>query len=277
MRMRLVILTVCALLASPVQADLMSYTGETYSWIACNNLTATLGQALPSGVTGIAIDEDRPAASVPIGELKDYSIGLGVAVMLEVSKPTGYLWVDSTAAQSPGLIFADVLGGSYTGNVIAHNRGTQQLLTFTGLDPSKTYTFAGVATAPSQYHNSLSTVELLSVAGATNESVLTTGGVGDGHDGFSDPLPQFPGFGISTLRTYVSFLDDDLAMWAEIDPGPDGTFSVLVTSVQIGYREWAPGLDAIVLAEEAAEDIPEPATMSLLGLGGIAALIRRRK
>jgi hypothetical protein len=277
MKTLLTILAVCALLASPAWADLMAYTpGDDYAWVAYNNLTATLGQILPAGVTGIAIDEDRPANSVLTGELLDYSTGLGVTIMMETSKPSGYLWVDNTDPQNPGLIFADTVGGSYTGNVIAHNLGTQQLLTFTGLDPNKTYTFAGVATAPSNHHDSLSTVELVGADGAVNESVLTAGGQGDGHNGFTDPLQQFPGFGMTSTSTFISFLDDDLAMWSGIDPGDDGAFSILVTSVQIGYREWAPALDAIVLAEEGAADIPEPATMSLLLVGAIGCLRRRK-
>ncbi len=268
------ILVVVLLAVVPVWADLAAYTGGSYTWTAYNNLTASLGQSLPPNVTGLGVDEDRPGGPSS-GELVDYSTGLGVAVMLEPIKPTGYLWVDRTEPQNPGLIFADTLGGSYTGNVIAHNGGTQQLLRFTGLDPDATYTFAGVATAPSNHHDSLSTVQIVGADAATNESVLTSGGAGYGsyHSG---PLQDYPGFGMTPDVTYLSYLEDDVAIWSGIDPGDDGEVSILLTSVLIGYREWAPAMDAIVLARESDGEIPEPSTALLLALAAGGGLRRRR-
>jgi len=266
MRTLTILTALCLFLAGAADAALVDYTGGSYSWVAYNNMTATLGQAIPPHVTGFTVDNDRPGLEVTSGELLDYATGSGTNVILtvsEVNPPVHYLWVDGTTGHTAHAIFADVLGASYTGNVIVHNLGSTQLLTFSGLDPGKNYTFAGVATAPSQYYGGLSSVELQGADGATNESVLT----GDA------ALGTFPGFGTTPTSTFISYLDDDLALWSGITPGNDGTFSILVTSVQVGWREWAPGFDAIVLAET----IPEPATLSMLVLGACLTFFRRKR
>ncbi|HDZ21493.1 hypothetical protein LCGC14_0124550 [marine sediment metagenome] len=254
MTSRIIVTTLCFLFAGAARAELSDVTGESYSWVAYNNMTATLGQTLPANTTGFTVDNDRTSLEVPSGELVAYASGAGTGVTLTVSEVNPvpqYLWVDTTAAQNPGLIFSDALGASYTGNVIAHNLGSTQLLTFAGLDPSVTYTFAGVATAPSRYHNSLSTVVIQGADAAVNESVIT-----------ANPTLSWRGNSMTASSAgdtmYISFLDDDLAMWSGIDPGADASFSVLVTSVLIGDREWAPGLDAIVLAAEGSAGAPLP-------------------
>ncbi len=249
-------LTVLALLGvvwvGTARADLTAVTGDDYSWVAYNNLTATLGQALPANVTGFTVDNDRSSSQIPSGQLLDFGTGDASGVTLTVSEvdPGGhYLWVDGTAAQSAGTVFSDVLGASYTGNTILHDAGSTQLLTFEGLDPNSTYTFAGVATAPSGYHNSLSTVVVQDADAFVNESGLSATPSFEGREYRGGPLVSMtPASAGDTM--HISFVDDDLAMWTGINPGDDGSFSVLVTSVMIGHREWAPGLDAITLAAE---------------------------
>ena len=170
MKTRITILTVCCLFASSAWADMATYTGKTFNWVAYNNLTATLGQTLPANVTGYAWDDDRSGLQVPSGALVNHGTGATLGVTMTIST-TGYIWADGTASQSGGVIFDDVLGASYTGNVIAHNLGATQTITFSGLDPAKTYTFAGVATAPSRYYTGLSSLVLQGADAATNESV----------------------------------------------------------------------------------------------------------
>jgi len=241
-------------------AELSDVTGGDYSWVAYNNLTATLGQGLPAGVTGFTVDNDRTSLEVPSGELLDFGTGGGTGVTVTVSEVDpgiDYLWVDTTPPQNAGPVFSDVLGASYTGNAILHDDGSTQLLTFTGLDPDATYAFAGVATAPSAYYNSLSTVVIQDANAFVNESVLTATPSFEGRYYRGGPLVTMtPTSGGDTM--HISFVDDDLAMWTGIDPGADGSFSILVTSVLIGHREWAPGLDAITLAEEGAPSMLSP-------------------
>ena len=248
MRTLTVLALLGCLLVGVAGADLSAVTGEDYSWVAYNNLTATLGQTLPATVTGFTVDNDRTHLQVPSGELVAFDDGAGSGVTLAVSEidpNTDYLWVDGTPAQSAGAVFSDVLGASYTGNTILHDPGSTQLLTFSGLDPNLTYTFAGVATSISRYHNSLSTVVVQGADALVNESVLTTTSL-VGRVGRGEPyIPITPTSGPDWMD--ISFVDDDLAMWTGINPGADGSFSVLVTSVYIGHREWAPGLDAIAL------------------------------
>ena len=257
MRTLTVLALLGCLLVGVAEADLSAVTGEDYDWVAYNNLTATLSSLPedkdpppppPANVTGFTVDNDMTAAQVPSGELLAFDDGSGTGVTLTVSEidPGGdYLWCDNTTPQNAGLIFSDALGTSYAGNAILHDPGSTQLLTLTGLDPALTYTFAGVAAAPSGYHNSLSTVVIQGVDAFVNESVLTgtslVGRTGRGED----YIPITPTTGPD--RMDISFVDDDLAMWTGINPGADGSFSVLVTSVYIGHREWAPGLDAIAL------------------------------
>ncbi|MHC4984898.1 MAG: hypothetical protein ACYTFO_01955, partial [Planctomycetota bacterium] len=252
MRTPAVVAIICVLLVGVAKADLSAVTGDDYGWVAYNNLTATLGQTLPANVTGFTVDNDRSGLEIPSGELLAYDTGAGTGVTLTVSEVvpnTHYLWVDNTSPQNAGPIFSDVLGASYTGNTIAHDAGSTQLFEFAGLDPSATYTFAGVATAPSAYYNSLSTVVIQGADAFVNESVLSATPSFEGRPYRGGPLVTMtPTSAGDTM--HISFVDDDLAMWSGIDPGANGAFSVLVTSVMIGHREWAPALDAITLAAE---------------------------
>ena len=272
MRTLTVLALLGCLLVGVAGADLSAVTGEDYSWVAYNNLTATLGQTLPATVTGFTVDNDRTHLQVPSGELVAFDDGAGSGVTLAVSEidpNTDYLWVDGTPAQSAGAVFSDVLGASYTGNTILHDPGSTQLLTFSGLDPNLTYTFAGVATSISRYHNSLSTVVVQGADALVNESVLTTTSL-VGRVGRGEPyIPITPTSGPDWMD--ISFVDDDLAMWTGINPGADGSFSVLVTSVYIGDREWAPGLDAIALAASGGDGDTGPLPGDLDGDGDVDA------
>lgn len=251
MTSRIILTALCLLFAGAARAELSDVTGESYSWVAYNNLAAVCpyvgSPSAPANTTFWTFCGDHGAAVEPTsGELVRYADGTGTGVTVTVTKEAdNQLFVDTAGSNDPGDVFSDVYGATVEGTVINHNLGAQQLLTFSGLDPDRIYTFAGVATARSQYHTALSSVEIQSVESATNESVLTV----------DTALGTFPGFGTTPTSTFLSYLDDDLVLWSDIAPGADGVFSVLVTSVKLGSREWAPALDAIALAASGSQPL----------------------
>ena len=232
------------------QAELSDVTGEDYSWVAYNNLGAVCeyvskDPASPSAPANTTFwtycGDHAPEAEPSSGELVRYIDGGGLNVTMTVTKEaSNQLFMDVAGPNDPGAVFSDVYGSSVWGTGVNHGLGAQQLLTFTGLNPNSVYTFAGIATANSSYHDSLSTVVIQGAAASVNQSVLTSHAT----------LSAFAGFGASGDTTYMSYLDDDLAMWTGISPGADGSFSVAVTSVLFGNRAWAPALNIIALGAE---------------------------
>jgi hypothetical protein len=233
------VLTMCLTICGTARAALEDYTGATYDWVAYNNLTATVGPAVPANITDFTIDTDPDRIYDPDGELLKYADGTGTGVTFDVEWDGSQLFVEDAYAPTPPTIF-DVMGASYQGIMVIHWEYTYQLLTFTGLDPTKTYTFAGVATADTNHHDCLSIVHIQDVDASTQESVLTS----------HETLAGYAGYGMTDTSVSLSYVSDDLAMWSGINPGADGAFSILVDGNQRGSRDWCPAFDAIALAQE---------------------------
>jgi hypothetical protein len=248
-------LATCLMVSGTARAALEDYTGETYDWVAYNNLTATAGPAVPANITDFTIDTDRGVDTH--GELLNYADGTGTGVTFDVEWDGSQLFVDNYYAPTPHPIF-DVMGASYQGIMVAHWEVTYQLLTFTGLDPTKTYTFAGVAAGDASHYDAISLVHIQGADASTQESVLTS----------NETIMGFAGYGMTATSMSISYVSDDLAMWSGINPGADGTFSILLDGEQRGHRDWCPAFDAIALAQEGDGGTP-PRTGDFDGDGDI--------
>ena len=96
---------------------------------------------------------------------------------------------------------------------------------------------------------------------------------------------EFAAMGAASDYAYLSGHADDMIRFDDIDPGADRMFQIVITTMLSGRLDSPTdtmadgnandliGLDAFALAQ----DIPEPATMSLLCLGGGLILLRRRR
>ena len=290
-----------ALVASTAQAELLG----TFNWVAYDNLAGTM-YTEGGNVNAITWDADRPGSHNPSGTLIDYASGNATGATMytndgysdsSAQSPSpyagSYLWADgSGVALTPGtaaeIIFGDVLTGYANGNKIAHQNPpptsgaaissrTQQYLRFTGLDPTKTYTFAGGSDAKSRYRNDgghpgFSHVDLVGADSAVNNSLLTS----------ITAAAYTPGNGYanSGLSSVLTYENDDLVRYDGINPGSDGEFGVLLyTSHDQTDREWFPAFNASVLAEDGGPAVPEPTSIALIVLGavGLLALRRRRR
>ena len=278
MRLLTAIAVSCLVVAGVARAELIDHTGKDYGWVSYNNLTDGthwIPETVPTNVTNFSYDGDYPAEDNPTGLMVRYSNGAPVGVTVDISfNEIGQLFVDQAGYFGPaGAIFADVMdtgGGtsSYEGCVVLHGDDPQtistQTLTFSGLDPNQLYTFAGIGVfVNSAYFNGLSSVEILGVDASIDENVLSAL--------IPTNFPVFVGQETAT-KTFLTYDSDDLVLWSGINPGDDGTFQVVTTHTVTGNRGWSPGLDAIALGVE----VPEPATMGLLVLGGVVSLWRRR-
>jgi hypothetical protein len=304
MRTLVIVTLACLLAAAIARAELMDYTGGSYEWVAYDNLTATV-TATPTNVNAFAHDADRKSSSTPSGTLVDYTgsstgvtmlvndgykyiVGSGTTPALAADQSAtpwadSYLWADSQgsallAGTAGHDIFGDVMTDYGSGMVILHQNGddyaplgrrSQLHLIFRGLDPDARYAFAGIADADPGHrgpsHPGFSLVELMGVDSAVNNSILTTAAA----------VTALPGFGQVGLTTSFSYETDDLVYYDHIAPGSDGEFAVTVSWINDdNHQNWCPGFNAIAVAKHVA---PEPATFSVLTLGGIALLWIRRK
>jgi hypothetical protein len=153
--------------------------------------------------------------------------------------------------------------------------------TFTGLNPNKVYEFAGSAnrfkpgggnpTNENFYATRLSRITIVGADSFVNSSTTTASAVA------GIPTPTI-GTDVMANDKYVvdfggNYTNGYAAHFTNINPGSDGTFTIRVQADSIATAEQskAYGFAGIKLAET-----PEPATMTLLAIGGLIALKRRR-
>ena len=81
-------------------------------------------------------------------------------------------------------------------------------------------------------------------------------------------LQDGTGSSTATMRPWLTFVVTDATDWSEMF-----TFEVVNADNQLGYRQFVGDQFKLILSKP----VPEPATMSLLALGGLALLRRRAR
>jgi len=278
----------CLVATGTARADLAAFTGATYTSVSYNDCTAGSMRAMdlnPGGkfVTDFNYDTDRGSgggdgvtdinlfsqgvvlAGTQDADLLDYDTGAVTTNLfwtLVNPQDGNNLWTSTSAyaaSDHRATVFSDTLGvatgtGFGTERQEQHNAsklaGRGGSLFFSGLNDSMTYDFAAAASATSMNLGDM-VYSVVIGTGATNASVASSG--------------YTPGV--------TSNLGDDLIAFTGIAP-VGGIIEIQYVSVGgTGTR----GNDLLPSAFALGEVIPEPATMSLLCLGGGLALLRRKR
>ncbi|MFA7486059.1 MAG: PASTA domain-containing protein, partial [Phycisphaerae bacterium] len=209
-------------------------------WTAYNDCAWASGQ-LQNNITTYTIPSNGTAS----GLLKNYATGtnLGVTATLTVSGSpqvqTGtYGGSETNSGTDAYNTFHDFV--SVPGVIQYGSSGWWVDITFTGLDPSKTYTFAATGNRnDSGYTTRIARFTLSGDEGAVNAS---TSGV----DVISNNSVYFC-TGYNTVNGYV-------ARWTNIKPGSDGSFVVRVQEQTSGNKAYGP---SVFMLQEEAEQQPE--------------------
>jgi len=217
------------------------------------------------------------------GLLKDFSTGQTFGVTATFTQNGGVNWQPGEAP-APGTGGLDCATGtdadkwfgpdtaSLCGTIYyGSSSGWWVDLTFTGLNPNKLYTFVTTANRNGSTYvgsSARNTKYVISdIAGfVSNDSSV---GTIKATTTIANDTTVF-NTGYNTVNGYV-------ARWSYINPGPDGDFTVRANWAGAAYGgdTTSPGkayaFDAFCLIEE----VPEPATLAIFGMGGLAILRRR--
>jgi hypothetical protein len=152
-------------------------------------------------------------------------------------------------------------------------------MTFSNLNPSSTYTFATTLNRDNSGYTDRWTK--ISISGADtmlNESAA-------GSPASQSSITNFfynPGSSSDyvSINSYTT-LNGAIAEWTHINPGADGTFTIRFTSPTVTTETGGSAISANngygPTAFMLAQEIPEPSTLALLGMGALACASRRRK
>lgn len=236
------------------------------AFVAYNDCAWQSGQSLPANVT--AITGTGSGNGSTSGTLKDFATGASTGITATLSW-TSVSWnLGQANSVNAGTDAKAVFDGT---NVDLNGVGAYKdsavpssaQVTFTGLDPNKEYEIVttGNRSGGSSYADRYTKFMIQDADAFTNAS---TSGVIIRDSGASATFVT----GENSVRGYV-------ARWTGIRPGPDGDFTVwsgnpdAVAPVVVTMRPY-------VIQGFRLTEIPEPASLSLLCLGGLAALYRRR-
>ncbi len=221
---------------------------------------------------------DGGGFETPSGLLRDFTTGVysSITATLSGTNISGSI----SGAPSVGTDAYDVFNGKvnlgdWSTSYNSSSSGWSYQVTFTGLDPSKTYEFVTTANrnnASYAGNGSTSRWTEFSIVGADTYTNASTAGVTE----ISPDVVEF-NTGYNTVNGYV-------ARWTGITAA-DGSFTVISQNVGAGGPGEANksyGMEGFMLAEAAvAPAVPEPTSIAVWSLLGIAACCagwwRRRK
>lgn len=254
--------TSAILAASAIVA--ISYGTANADFTAYNDLGGNSSGNATSIQYGAALPSASDTAS---GILKDYSTGNSTGVTLTLSTPSGFTAVGQDTGASNGAMGASGTDAYATFNGKINAMGylwyndtttSRARLTFSGLSASAVYEVSIFGNRAGNYTDRYGITEIGSVDSYTN-----TSSVGSTISGATTSIMV----GNNTAAGYI-------AKYSAITAGVDGTFYIDVyggpTGAGNGHKWYA---NAVSLSEVS---VPEPASLSVLGLTGLLALKRRR-
>ncbi|GAK59711.1 metallophosphoesterase [Candidatus Vecturithrix granuli] len=215
----LLLLTLSPMIATPALAQ----------WTAYNDCAGTTG----GNTTAYTY------SSTTTGLLKNYDTGANTAVTVTITKNGNISTGTSNGAYSNSGTdaYTTFYGKANMVGVInyASSTGWYVDMTFTGLDTTKTYTFATTANRADSSYTRNSQFTISDITTATNASTSGVTVVSNESVAFNT--------GYNTVNGYV-------ASWTGIQPGSDGDFKVRVNAYPFDTAYYGYGPSVFMLAEE---------------------------
>ncbi len=250
-------------LAAPTQAAWIAYHdfGDITSELSTGNITTHHTLA----AYGLAPLDTSPK------DLIKYSDGSDTGVDFSVAGANG---ADLRGDDGPDARFTPPAGGTdadalFNGVGLNLNNGSiyegggggsgSTTYTLTGLNPSLLYDLAFYGDRSNSSRDGFERFTLGGADSATNSSSVDT------HCVVVSPT-------VTDLQTRPNAAEGNVVRWTDIDPGADGIITINVDPEFHGNNSNIAYLMAMRL-----EEVPEPATMSLLVLGGLGVMLRRRR
>lgn len=263
-------LLIAALIAAGCCAGLAGTARGAVIWTAFNDVTYEAGFTHANATT----------YKTSGGLLKNIGTGANLAVTLGVSASgvSYQSYCDEPASGTDAHnIFSGYVGfrgsnngGPSDGSVeIEEAQGDYYTLQLSGCDPNMTYNFAGTAVrGDASYTNRWTLMTLLGADSYTSAHSTGSGVIQPGASGL--------GLNQVAINTGLNHLAGEgyVAQWTDIDPGADGYFEV--KSQQYDQGPGSGGSKGYGIHGLRLQEVPEPATLSLLALGAAGLLGRRR-